>query len=436
MSAKIACSAVFITGREVEDALTNSAPRFWGSFRRERITKVEVDRANRAVHLTLDGSLRRSARLFGDQGCVILPRGRDSVAFTPVPVRTSLGPAASAPWRMGDRLPDTPLPAGLDRARLEAGLDLAFRAPEALSLAMVVVHRGRIVAERYAPGIGQDTQLESWSMGKSITAAMVGLLVRQGKLRLDDPAPVAEWQTPGDPRARITIRDLMQMSSGLRFSDATDPPETWGQAHPDHLYVYSGAIDVFGFSIGKQPEFPPQTVGRYRNVDPLVLGAIVKRTVSAAGDEYLSWPQRALFDRIGIRRQVLEPDPYGNFLLTGYDYGTARNWARLGLLYLQDGVWQGERLLPEGWTRFVSTPAPAWSTPVYGGLFRLNGDGEWSLPRDAYFMSGGGVSKTIVVPSHDLVIVRMGHLQGTRKHEADLNLALAEILAAIPRRGD
>ncbi len=133
---------------------------------------------------------------------------------------------------------------------------------------------------------------------------------------------------------------------------------------------------------------------------------------------------------------MLEPDPYGNFLLTGYDYGTARNWARLGLLYLQDGVWQGERLLPEGWTRFVSTPAPAWSTPVYGALFRLNGDGEWSLPRDAYFMSGGGVSKTIVVPSHDLVIVRMGHLQGTRKHEADLNLALAEILAAIPRRGD
>ena len=106
-----------------------------------------------------------------------------------------------------------------------------------------------------------------------------------------------------------------------------------------------------------------------------------------SGEEYLTLPQRQLFDRIGIRRQVLETDPYGNFLLTGYDYGTARNWARIGLLYLQDGVWQGERILPEGWTKFVSTLAPAWKRPVYGGFFWINGDGDWNLPQE--HVSGG-----------------------------------------------
>ena len=109
---------------------------------------------------------------------------------------------------------------------------------------------------------------------------------------------------------------------------------------------------------------------------------------------------------------MLEPDPWGNFLLSGYDYGTARNWARLGLLYLRDGVWNGQRLLPEGFAKFVSTPAPAWRRPEYGGQFWVNGDGKWNLPRDAYFMSGAGGQHTFVVPSHDLVVVRMGHQRG------------------------
>ena len=149
------------------------------------------------------------------------------------------------------------------------------------------------------------------------------------------------------------------------------------------------------------------------------------------GEEYLTFPQRALFDRIGIRRQVLETDPHGNFLLTGYDYGTARNWARLGLLYLNDGVWQGRRLLPEGFAKFVSTLAPAWKRPVYGGLFWVNGDGAWNLPKDAYFAAGAGGQRTFVVPSHQLVVVRMGHFRGDRAGMKNLNSALAELMAAI-----
>jgi len=137
-------------------------------------------------------------------------------------------------------------------------------------------------------------------------------------------------------------------------------------------------------------QLPPNTEGRYRNSDPLMVGWLIKQAVVTRGEEYLAYPQRALFDRIGIRRQVLETDPYGNFILSGYDYGTARNWARLGLLYLQDGMWQGQRVLPEGWATFVSTPATAWKEPVYGGLFWVNGDGARPIPKTAYFAIGAG----------------------------------------------
>jgi CubicO group peptidase (beta-lactamase class C family) len=168
-------------------------------------------------------------------------------------------------------------------------------------------------------------------------------------------------------------------------------------------------------------EHEPNTVGRYRNCDPLSLGAIVRRTVEAQGGEYLSWPQRALFDKIGIRKQVLETDLWGNFVLTGFDYGTARNWARLGQLYLQDGVWNGERILAEGWAEFVNTPAPAWDEPEYGGQVWLNRSyQEPNLPEDAFWFGGLGLQRVIVVPSLDLVVVRLGHLRAMRGRPADV----------------
>jgi CubicO group peptidase (beta-lactamase class C family) len=295
------------------------------------------------------------------------------------------------------------------------------------------VHGGRIVAERYGEGIDRDTQLESWSMGKSITAALIGLLVRDGHFGLDDPAPVDEWQRPGDPRSRITMADLMRMSSGLEFSLWEDPGEWVEKGFPDHVLVYTGAVDAFRFSITRPAEFPPGTVGRYRNCDPLTLGYLIRETVRARGEEYLTFPQRALFDRIGIRKQVLETDAYGNFLLTGFDYGTARNWARLGMLFLQDGVWQGERILPEGFVDFVRTPAPAWEKPEYGGQFWVNGTGEWALPTDAYYMGGAGGQHVFIVPSHDLVIVRMGHQRGGLTFRTNLLAAQGKLLEAVEK---
>jgi CubicO group peptidase (beta-lactamase class C family) len=249
--------------------------------------------------------------------------------------------------------------------------------------------------------------------------------------KLDQPAPIPEWQTAGDPRAKIETTHLLRMSSGLRFIATQDPDYSPDKGYPDHFYIYTGAVNAFDYVVHQPVQFPPNTEGRYRNSDPLSLLYLAKIAVTKRGEEFLTWPQRALFDRIGIRRQVLETDPYGNFLLTGYDYGTPRNWARIGQLYLQDGVWQGQRLLPEGWAKFVSTQAPAWKRPVYGGLFWVNGDGGWAIPRDAYIMSGAGGQNTFVIPSHQLVVVRMGHARGQGPARKATNEALRLLVEAV-----
>jgi CubicO group peptidase (beta-lactamase class C family) len=428
--AKILCSAVFVSGRDVDEARQNSAYFLMNEPDRTKPVTVDVDRQARRVRVTVD-TVTRTAAFYGDQGCVIHPIDRDGVHFTPVAVRSALPDARTQPWPMGDAPSAEPWPAGLDRAKVQAAIDLAFADPAGLTAAVVAVYKGQIVGERYLAGITRDTQLESWSMGKSLTATLVGLLIKDGAFALEDPAPVPDWRRPGDPRGPIRVSDVMRMSSGLSFTGQDDRWMDPAWQYHDHFFIYAGAVDAFKYAISSPVEFAPNTVGRYRNSDPMTLGFLVRQTVEKRGEQYLTWPQRALFDKIGIRRQVLEPDPWGNFLLSGYDYGTARNWARLGLLYLRDGVWQGQRLLPEGFTKFVSTPAPAWRRPEYGGQFWINGLGQWNLPRDAYFMSGAGGQHTFVVPSHDLVVVRMGHQRGSAVGSKLLNQSLAALVSAI-----
>jgi CubicO group peptidase (beta-lactamase class C family) len=431
-TAKILCSAIFVSGRDSAEARAHVTPYFLGPMI-DSITKVEIDRGIRLVRLTVAGRITREAKLYGDQGCIIHQPGRDSVYFKPVRVTTTLPNAATTPWPMGDVLPTTPMPAEVDTAKVRSAVDAAFANPEGFTAAFVVAYKGRIIAERYGAGANKDMQLESWSMGKSIVGTLIGILVQQGALALEAPAPVPEWhRTPDDPRAKIRIIDLMRMSSGLRFSRGS--PEDLPGYH-DHDLGYTGAIDAAAFATTRPLQFEPNTVGRYRNTDPLTLGMIIRDVVRKRGEEYLTFPQRALFDRIGIRRQVLETDPYGNFLLNGYDYGTARNWARLGILYLNDGVWQGKRLLPEGWTKFVSTPAPAWKDSAYGAMVWVNAGGAWpELPRDAFAFRGAGLQDVYVIPSRDLVIVRMGHFIGARPGTADLRRAQALLMEAIPER--
>ena len=446
--AKRYCSGIWVSGREREEALQNSVliTAEGRSDFQSRAMRFAIDDQRRIVTATKGGATAR-ARYFGDQGCVILPEGTDQVFFTPRPVVSALPDGASTPWPMGDLLPEGPLPAGVSGQLLTQAEELLFSVPDDGRAALVVVHKGRIVAERYSSGAHQDMQLESWSMAKSVTATLFGRLLQMGKVPgVWEPAPIPEWQnSPGDPRAAIRIADLLHLSSGILFSGGGSTPEQLARAFipgtEDHLLGYQAPIDIFKFSASRPQEFPPNTVGRYRNSDPWLVGSIVRRTVEGLGEEYLTWPQRELFDRIGIRRFVVEADAYGNLIMTGYNFGTARDWARFGMLYLNRGMWNGERLLPEEFVDFVRTPAPAWPNREYGGLFWLNtphpddprrGGRLPTLPPDTYLASGAGDQSTYIIPSRDLVIVVMSHRgRASRARDERETRALGLLVKAV-----
>ena len=435
--AKIMCSAVFITGLEPEFAAENVGFFTAPYSKRAKVDKPLVDLDRKSVEISVPGGVRRTALFLGDQGCVTLPNGKQTVSFKPDRIRSQLPNSSTQPWPMGDLTSAEPPPTGLDTSKVREAVDAAFEPSTGMTAAFVVTWRGRIIGERYAPGITAATPLESWSMGKSVTTTLMGILIRDGVYKLSQSAPIPEWQQAGDPRAKIRIADLLQMSSGLRSRAPLDPDYDSLGGYPDHLYLYTGGVNSFKYAATRPLQWPPGRVGRYRNIDPVLVNYLIRLAVEKRGEEYLSFPQRALFDKLGIRSMVIETDPYGNFLLQGYEFASARDWARLGNLYLQDGVWQGERILPQGFVKFVSQVAPAWAAdgrPMYGGFFWVNGDGALPVPEDSYYMNGAGSQYAVIIPSHELVIVRLGHYRGQGVGGESLNSALSLLMEVVPSK--
>ncbi len=437
--AKILCSAVFITGLDPEDAAANVGGFIAPFDQRAKVVDTRIDHQRQEVFLTLEDGVVRGARRYQNQGCVAHEIGEDSIHFTPTDVPRNLPTAETTPWPMGDVLSTDPWPAELDRALVEQVLDVGFGPPEARTLGLVITHQGRIVGERYGEGIDIHTPLESWSMTKSLTGTLVGVLIQQGAYDLWQPAPIPEWQSEGDLRRQIRIGDIMRMSSGIRINAPADPDYDDSQ-YADHYYLYTGTTNSFHWAATRPPQWPPGTVGRYRNTDPVLASYLVRLAVEGRGEDYHSFPQRALFDKIGIRDGLIETDPYGNFLGQGLAFMPARDWARLGNLYLQDGVWNGERILPEGYVEYVSTLAPAWvadGRPQYGGgFFWVNGEGAQGLPETAISMRGAGGQSTTIIPTHDLVVVRIGKYTGAGPGGRALDDAFALLMKAVaPIRG-
>ena len=435
--AKIMCSAVFITGLDPDFAAENVGYFTAPYAERAKVGKPVIDRANQEVHITLPSGITRTAKYLGSQGCVTLPVGQTSVNFMPLAVKSRLPDASTQRWPMGDVLPNDTLPEGINAAKVKQAVDTAFEPATGMTAAFVATWRGRVIGERYGEGITARTPLESWSMGKSLAATLLGILIRRRVYELGQPAPIPEWQNAGDPRAKIRITDILHMSSGLRIRAPQDPDYDPSGPYPDHLYLYTGSVNSFHYAATRPQQWPPNTVGRYRNTDPVLICYLIRLGVEKLGEDYLSFPQRALFDKIGIRTMVMETDPFGNFLGQGYELASARDWTRLGNLYLQDGVWNGERILPRGYVKFVSTLAPAWQAdkrPIYGAFFWLNGDSRFAVPKEAYYMWGAGGNFTLIIPSHDLVVTRLGHFKGAAAGERSFNKTLALLMEAVPRR--
>ena len=420
------CSAHFFAGRPLDD------------IKRVELAEVEglgypdpvIDEQRRLVTAAdVSGQIIRIAAFRDTMGCALLPPD----------------------WRMGDvpRLPyveyvaapdvrNLPFPAG-DRVELPAdGLDTRYRplAPVlerafdgksygesqgVVTTALIVAKDGKIVAERYRPGFGIYSGYRTWSTAKSISAALIGIAAGKGVLDIDGPADIPEWDNTGDPRRAITYKHLLWMSSGL-FSGGSNSNA-----------VYFGGQDVISAATTTSLEVAPGTRWKYANNDTLLLLRALRHRL-ADDLRYLRFPYDELLHPLGMHHTRMETDHLANFVGSSQTYTTARDLTRFGLLLANDGVWNAKRLLPEGWVKFSSTPAPTRPPAAgqwgYGAQFWLL-DQMPGVPPGTFTTAGRKGQFVTVVPGHDLVIVRTGVDPDRARWQQER--LVAEVVAALAK---
>ena len=341
--------------------------------------------------------------------------------LVPLPPQPDGVPWPTEQWQTAD------LPRGVDLAPL---LDWAFddEGPLATSFAVLVVHRGRIVVERYAGAlehfdraptpVTEATPLLSWSMAKSMLHAVVGLLVGEGRLDLDAPAAVPEWASPGDPRHAITLRQLLAMRDGLH----------WVEDYVDdrvsdviHMLFGEGAADMAHFAADRPLAADPGTRFNYSSGTSNIISGIVARTVGP-GEPYARFLHDRLFGPIGMTSADPEFDEAGTWVASSYVRAIARDYARFGLLYLRDGMWDGVRVLPSGWVDYartmVSIDDPADPSPHGAHWWGMAGDTLDNLDPLGTFRASGYEGQSITIcPALDLIVVRLGKTPLAREPE-------------------
>ncbi|MCC6827629.1 MAG: serine hydrolase [Novosphingobium sp.] len=331
---------------------------------------------------------------------------------------------------------------GAPRARLARAIDDLFADSEAGETnALLVLRGGRIVAERYGEDIGKDTRLTGWSMTASVTGAMIGLLVSDGRLRLDESAPVPAWQRSGDPRGEITLRQLLQMRSGLRHSEAD--ATHWRSDNVRMLFL-DGRDDMAGYAEAQPLEAEPGRTFEYSSASTVILADLAARSLTESRDpafrraaiaDYL---RTRLFEPVGMRSAVAEFDAAGTFIGSGMVHATARDWGRFGEFLRNGGSVKGGQVVPRGWIDFMTTPSPR--NAGFGAQLWLNRpqpDGREVLfpgmaPADAFACIGQLGQYVVVSPGQKLTVVRLGRtddagLPALRRH-------LAGIAALFPGR--
>ena len=415
--AKQLCSCVFVSHRTEASVLADDLNRFPYS-----LATYEINRPARWAESRMGPWASRRAIYRDGLGCVLLT----DVETPPNP------PASLPPTVEGQPLPESQSMATVDYERLNVVLEKAFAEPDVDRLqntkAIAVLYRDTLVAERYAPGISANTPLPGWSMAKSVTNALIGILVQEGRLSVSQPAPVAAWQM--DQRQQITINDLLRMQSGLAWN------ETYF-AVSDVTRMIFLAKNMSDIAMHQPLAHSPGTVWSYSSGTTNILSQLIRETVGE--ERYPEFPYQALFGPLGMSSAVWETDLTGTFVGSSYLLAAARDWAKFGLLYLRDGVWQGQRMLPEGWVDYTTDPVAMAPQRQYGAHFWLNAGEEDNpsdrpfpdAPTDTYFAQGFDGQNVFIIPSYDLVVVRLGT---TTPGNFDQNQFLSDVLATFPNK--
>jgi len=407
-TAKRMCSGVFVSHRDTASILNEDLANY-------PYVGTNIDYDDKSVTASILGMAKRTAIYREGLGSTLVIGTTEEMLRAQAAgfERPQTEDRSMIPWPDGDLVAQD-VSSEIDAVKLGHVMDEAFLEPDpdnpVRTRAIVVVYDGQIIAERYAQGITQETALLGWSMTKSTVNALVGILVNDGRLSLKEPAPVTEWQEPGDPRGAITLDQLMRMSSGLQFSEIYDDP------FADVVVMLFAQGDAGGYAANKPLEVEPDSRWQYSSGTTNIISRIIRHTIGGSDVDYFAFPRQALFDRIGMQTALIEPDTSGTFVGSSFMYASARDWARLGLLFLNDGVWNGERILPEGWVKYSTTPTQGAPMGRYGAQFWLNAgtpgnvQDRWMprVPADMYSMLGFEGQHVTIIPSKKFVIVRLG----------------------------
>lgn len=422
--AAFTCSAVFNGGKTPDQIEQGELDRIYPGYR-EPLTLVgeaEIDRENRRVSVTWAEDMPPRVSAWRESlGCAQLPPGApvEDAALLPRADVPAAPDRSGESWPMGDATGEIETPDALAPV-VDSAFDGESFGDGALTSAILVVRDGEIVAERYMDGHDMHTAQRTWSVAKSVAASVIGAAVEDGLIAVDAPAPVPEWQGETDPRKEITLENLLHMSSGLYSGEAGNRTDN----------VYFGGSAVAQEAAQTQIEAAPGTRWKYANNDTM----LAMRSLRAAMDDdaaYLAYPFTALLRPLGMDHTTPETDWNGDFVMSSQVWTTARDLARLGLLYLNDGVWEGERILPDGWTDYVAAPAPDQPEREYGygAQFWLLGARE-GVPQDAYAAMGNRGQYLVIVPSEDLLVIRRGY-DGDPGETFDIGAFTAAVTAAL-----
>ncbi len=437
VQAVLTCNGLFTSNRSLQQVFAQELAYLPQAVGTVAGGDYQVDRERHYVSVG-GGSNGPEVRAVFRQGigCVVMAPDQSLEDITSLPEIAQTPPAAdpsTIAWPNGDALAGDIDGQDIDLHALQRASDWAFDRDneEQNTISLIVLHKGNMVLERYAAGFDTTTKTRTWSTAKSIAATLLGILVDREKMSLDGPLSLP-WRpevtgVPQDPRHRITLRHLLNMSSGLYPVDSFGMEYATGSG----LAYWAGASSVHG-ALDRGMIREPGTFFDYENYDTLLAVKAMRDTFGNT-EAYHGFPRRALLDKIGMHNTLLSTDRFGDFILSSQVYTNARDLARFGLLYLREGRWNDEQIISKQWIDFVRQPAPASHNRHndYGGHWWLVPDNRSDVPSDAYATAGNRGQYVVVVPSHDIVIVRRGLDYGRQGfNHWDLT---REVLSAFPR---